>query len=273
MHAATGTFTGVIQASTGTFAGVIQAATGTFTGSVTTASLIATGGHIDIATDSANTSVIHLEYGNAYNEMAPGYSEVGDDTQASHVFAGSVESPTVEGERVYATSYFQCNGNGKVLGDFEATGVKARCVETKTYGNIVLYAYETASPYFGDIGTGSTDENVNCFVYFDNKFSETIENEYEYVAFIQKEGNGDLWVSEKTPIGFMVCGTQNLDFAWEVKAKQKGQAYRMERSSEIPEQSLDYEYILNRYRKDLTVDYESILTQLVYEERERILSC
>ena len=42
---------------------------------------------------------------------------------------------------------------------------------------------------------------------------------------MQKEGSGDIWVDKKTENYFIVRGSSNLKFAWEVKAKQKGYEY------------------------------------------------
>lgn len=272
LSAAGGTFSGALQAASGTFAGILQAASGTFNGSVTTASLIATGGHIDIATESANTSVIHLEYGNAYNEMAPGYSEVGDDTQASHMFAGSIESPTVDGDRIYATDYFQCNGNAKIFGDFEATGVKARRVDTKSYGNVMLYAYETAVPHFGDIGSGQIDDTGICYIALDDRFREAVEADYTYAVFLQAAGDGNVYVDKKMSDGFICKGTPGLKFDWEVKARQKGQSYRLERPEEQPEARPDYEYIMGRYMRNLMIDYETQFNDELREIIERTVA-
>ena len=43
-----------------------------------------------------------------------------------------------------------------------------------------------------------------------------------YQVFLQKCGQGDLWVKEKHATHFIVEGTPNLSFDWEVKARQAG---------------------------------------------------
>lgn len=82
-----------------------------------------------------------------------------------------------------------------------------------------------------------------CYVFFDDIFSESINPNMEYQVFLQKEGNGDLWVEEKTSQYFLVKGTENLKFAWEVKVKQKDYEYeRLEAYRANPEtEKLDYE--------------------------------
>ena len=89
-----------------------------------------------------------------------------------------------------------------------------------------------------------TDDSGSCYVMLDDVFRETIADDSTYHVFITKEGQGDLWVAEKTSSYFIVQGTKNLGFAWEVKAKQKG--YEMERleicdPTAIKEEAIDYE--------------------------------
>ena len=104
-------------------------------------------------------------------------------------------------------------------GDLYVYGSKNRVVKTDN-GDILLNAYETATPYFGDIGSDTTDENGECIIYIEDLFKQTIEND-DYKVFIQECGNGRLYV-EKYDNYFIVKGTPNLDFDWEIKAIQKG---------------------------------------------------
>lgn len=126
----------------------------------------------------------------------------------------------------------------------ETTGTKNRIVETENYAQRLQYCYEMPSPLFGDIGEACTDDSGSCYVMLDDVFRETIADDSTYHVFITKEGQGDLWVAEKTPSYFIVQGTKNLGFAWEVKAKQKG--YEMERleicdPTATKEEAVDYE--------------------------------
>lgn len=102
-----------------------------------------------------------------------------------------------------------------------ADGYARRVVETDNYSTISQYCYELASPYFGDIGSGITDENGECLVSIDDKFTETCA-EVPYYVFLQKEAEGDLWVAEKENNYFVVKGIKNCPFSWEIKQKQKG---------------------------------------------------
>lgn len=102
-----------------------------------------------------------------------------------------------------------------------ASGFKSRKVETDNYNSRLLYCYEMASPIFGDVGEGRTDETGITIIDIDDIFSESISPEIEYQVFLQKEGEGDLWVSEKKPNYFVVKGTPSLKFSWEIKAIQR----------------------------------------------------
>ena len=126
----------------------------------------------------------------------------------------------------------------------ETTGTKNRIVETENYAQRLQYCYEMPSPLFGDIGEACIDDSGSCYVMLDDVFRETIADDSTYHVFITKEGQGDLWVAEKTPSYFIVQGTKNLAFSWEVKAKQKG--YEMERleicdPTATKEEAVDYE--------------------------------
>lgn len=110
-------------------------------------------------------------------------------------------------------------------GDFNVTGEKNRIVNTENYGYRKLSSYEMTSPMFGDIGTAETDENGECIIYIDDIFYETINSGIEYHVFLQKEGEGDVWVDSKQQTYFSVRGTSNLKFSWEIKVKQREYEY------------------------------------------------
>lgn len=108
-----------------------------------------------------------------------------------------------------------------VQGWLTATGTKSRVIDTENHGERLQYCYETPTPMFGDIGTAATDENGLCYVSIDDIFAETVNVEVEYCVFLQKEGPGDIWVDKKETSYFIVKGTPNLAFSWEIKAIQK----------------------------------------------------
>ena len=129
-----------------------------------------------------------------------------------------------------------------VKGSFASTGSKSRIVQTENFAERSLYCYEMPSPMFGDIGEGITDENGECYVYLDDIFAESVFTKIEYQVFLQKEGQGNIWVEEKTLIYFLVKGTKNLKFAWELKAKQKGYEFERLERFEKPNANKEIDY-------------------------------
>ena len=128
----------------------------------------------------------------------------------------------------YTNTWYGANlfrGRIKLTNSFSCTGTKSRVVKTKNYGNRLQYCYEMASPYFGDIGTSITDEFGESYISIDDIFSETASCNVEYQVFLQKEGMGDIWVEKKELTYFLVKGTPNLKFSWEIKVKQKDFEY------------------------------------------------
>ena len=95
-------------------------------------------------------------------------------------------------------------------------------ISTNSYDGRLVYTYETARPMFGDIGSGVLDEEGICVIDIHDLFSETVDLSAEYYVFLQKEGPGDIWVDSKKPTYFIVKGTPNLRFSWELKAHQVG---------------------------------------------------
>ena len=99
------------------------------------------------------------------------------------------------------------------------TGTKSRAAKADQYGERLLYCYETSSPMFGDIGEGTISEDGLAYVWLDPVFARTI-TATQYQVFLQRYGEGDVYVVERKPGYFLVRGTPGLSFAWEVKAKQ-----------------------------------------------------
>lgn len=110
-------------------------------------------------------------------------------------------------------------GTSSLSADLKVYGTKSRAVVTEDYADRLLYAYETPSPLFGDVGEGVIADDGKCYVYLDPIFAETI-NTNQYQVFLQKYGSGDCWISKRHPGWFVVEGTPGLSFGWELKAKQ-----------------------------------------------------
>ena len=136
----------------------------------------------------------------------------------------------------------QCTSNVTVARNFTANGTKSRVVSTKDYADRLLYCYETSSPLFGDVGEGKISEDGFCYVVIDAILKETITTD-QYQVFLQKYGSGDCWVKERKAGYFVVEGTPDLEFGWELKAKQSDfDQLRLEKHTEQVniENSMDY---------------------------------
>lgn len=212
-----------------------------------------TGGHINITSDSSsdNTIALSIPVAKAY------FYGMGMEVEGKGNLSGWSCGLTLGVLTTKDSSgRFEVSG-----GDMYASGSKSRVVDTDNFGEVLQYCYETPTPMFGDIGTGQTDESGKCYIYFDPVFQETVSADYTYCVFLQKEGKGDIWISEKTADYFLVEGTQNLAFSWEVKVKQRDYEYRrldpLDRSQD--EQDTDYEVLaavyLANYEKEI-LDYE-----------------
>lgn len=156
-------------------------------------------------------------------------------------------------------------GRFKVEGDFSASGSKSRIVNTENYSERLQYCYEMSTPMFGDIGESILDNDGKCYIFLDDIFSETVNTDCEYQVFLQKEGAGDLWVDSKESAFFVVRGTPNLKFAWEIKVKQRDFEFeRLETFDEggEPEEKIDYE----SQAAQMVKKYYEDLEEMFYEE-------
>lgn len=142
---------------------------------------------------------------------------------------GTIDNPDYsQGAQVMTASivsggkaYLNIMGTLHVNGNLSVDGAKNRIVETETYGKRLMNAYETATPYFGDIGTAIVGADGKVQVEIDPIFTETVSLN-SYVVFLQAEGPGEAYVSQKDSAFFEISGTPGLTVAYEIKAKQKG---------------------------------------------------
>ena len=184
-----------------------------------------TGGTIDIDTDAYEDGIrVH----SSTTEIKTLGVGIFGYLQGEQTFAIFTQFGTIQLNSVQAKEYVEiglggqldCLGNAYIQGNLTVNGEKNRVVTTENYGKRLLNAYETATPYFGDIGSNKTDENGYCKINIEDIFKETIELE-NYKVFIQECGDGKLYV-KKYESYFEVIGTPNLEFDWEIKAIQKG---------------------------------------------------
>lgn len=157
-------------------------------------------------------------------------------------------------------------------GKLGCLGEKTRIIHTDDGRNIEMYAYETASPTFGDMGTGKLDEDGQCYVYLDDDFLLTVEKDMKYHVMLTAKGAGELYVestNEKDGY-FVVKGTPKLEFYWEVKIRQKGCRDTRIEQSDIPEKedvtAEEQEMTNEQIRNQLTLLHEMERDEIEVQE-------
>ncbi len=210
--------------------------------------------------DGSGSSGVHL-YSNSA-DMTARYTRNAGTYGYSRIELNTVTGPA--GGSVKISPYLSVGGSLHVAGTVQASGSKNRIAKTKNYGDRLLYCYEMPSPFFGDMGEGITDENGECCICVDQVFFETINTDVEYQVFLQKEGEGDIWVAEKETDFFIVKGTKNLKFSWELKAVQKG--YECERLEEFCEDGFGMGEMADIETKGMEVEWQDVIKK---EEAEQ----
>ena len=255
-----GTISGATVSGNTITGGSINIGNGTF--------VVNTGGNLNCTSVNLQGSIKSntSSYGNSYVSLDDGDIEFGSATYSGKPSINAFTSDNrmtlqiTNGHAhpvIIGSSPVRCGL--EVWGNFTCHNTKSRVVEDTIYGSRKLYAYETPTPYFGDIGSGIIDDNGEALIGIDDIFDETINTSVEYVVFLQKEGQGDLWIKEKSKDYFIVNGTPNLRFAWELKAVQRHYEYfRLD----------DYELEKNDYsdEQDVGLSMEKDLKELDNEE-------
>lgn len=194
------------------------------------------------------------QYTNKYMTIDANSVYITDDSSSDWVNLDTIMMHISDG------SNFSDVSSGRIFttGNIVADGTKNRVCRTKNYSDRLLYCYEMATPMFGDIGEAVTDGNGECYIFLDDILMETVNTMCEYQVFLQKEGQGDLWVEYKKEDHFLIKGTSNLKFAWEIKTKQKD--FEFERLNQFDREvetvkEINYEHqgmkIIEQYEKNL----------------------
>lgn len=206
------------------------------------------GSRIDGSSIYGSSFSTDNEYGYGGVEItAAGISMESDNTEITiggYINFGAGNYGFVSGDfvEIIEGPYINTHGYGLYVDSLFVSGAKSRIISTKDYDARLQYCYEMPSPMFGDIGEAFTDENGECYIYLDDIFSETVSAQIEYQVFLQKEGPGDVWVDSKEQEFFVVKGTPNLKFAWEIKAKQKGYEYERLEKNQGASQAMEPDY-------------------------------
>lgn len=259
-----------LVATEGIFSGALSGATGTFAGSLKVGkNFLVTNIGAMYAYSPRFVSGLRLAKNFSFNIDDADYKIFASYTY-DHMYLGD-PSDGANGY-IWSThllpSGISCFGDISAIGDIGCTGTKSRIAKTENYDERKLYCYEMPSPMFGDIGSGITDSNGQCYVFFDCIFEETINTECNYQVFLQKECSGDIWVEQKEKTFFMVNGTPDLKFSWEIKAKQLN--YEMERldRSNLSQKENDIDY--GEKARRMVDDYHKRMENIVYEEINKL---
>jgi hypothetical protein len=114
------------------------------------------------------------------------------------------------------------SGNVEIAGDFTASGTKSAVVETESYGERKLYAFEQATNRFADEGRGTLVAGT-ARVTLDPVFLETVEN--DFLIHLTPYGHATLYVAEVGADYFVVEAQEagaEVNFAWLLTATRKG---------------------------------------------------
>ena len=145
--------------------------------------------------------------------------------------------------------------SASISGSLSVSGTKSRFVDTESYGERLLYCYETPSPMFGDLGEGLLDETGKCYVFIDDVFAETVDSDCAYQVFLQPYGDGKCYVEERTSMYFVVRGTAVMRFGWELKCIQKNyDTIRLEEHEQA------------EYTADVLDETSNYINSLLYKE-------
>lgn len=264
--------------------GTIEAKNGSFSGSITSNDATITGGSVDVIGENTQDIKITVKNSNTNptlkTAIAPSQIFIDFYDSASTTLGAGMETGSVgrcavvsnyntklmglgpDGLNLGYTNSSEIQAqytrtNAYVSGNFTATGTKSRQITTPNYGNRLEYCYEMPTPYFGDIGEGITDNEGICYIFIDDIFAETIDTNCEYQVFLQAYGEGTVYVNERNSSYFIVKGTPNMKFAWELKAVQRDyEMYRLNESIQQAEETTDYAEESYDYLASLLYDVE-----------------
>ncbi len=185
------------------------------------ARLIVTSGSIGTAVDASNSGfgpAGAFEIRNGLND-SPGIQAKTIGPGLAGYFEG-----TTQGVQIVTQS-----GTGlSVLG-----GSKQAVVRTPS-GARSLYSEEATEVWFADYGFGKLT-NGRARILIDPGFAQTVTLDDPYHVFVQPYGDAELYVQERTNLGFVVrarAGEQNVEFGYRVVGKRRGfETERLEHAS------------------------------------------
>lgn len=111
-----------------------------------------------------------------------------------------------------------CSDNIFAEGEIGSSGVKYQIVST-SYGNNIMYSFETTKPYFADMGSNIIPESGSIEIPINKLFMETIDTSNGYLVFVTSS-TGNVSVTKNSD-NFVVSGDKNTTFDWLLCANQK----------------------------------------------------
>jgi hypothetical protein len=125
--------------------------------------------------------------------------------------------------------YIQTQGGAGL----QVVGGSKNAVVATPSGAKALYTEESTEVWFTDYGFGKLT-NGKGRVLFDPSFAQTINADESYHVFVQPYGRAELYVAERTLLGFTVAlkdGDPNAEFSYRIVAKRLGfEGKRLERA-------------------------------------------
>ena len=115
------------------------------------------------------------------------------------------------------------SSQGGTVGLSVVGGSKNAVVATSE-GAHLLYSEESSAVWFTDYGFGHLSDG-SVFIAIDPLFAETVNLEEPYHVFVQAYGDAELYVSQRTPLGFEVrlrAGDPEVEFSYRLVATRRG---------------------------------------------------
>ena len=151
----------------------------------------------------------------AYDADAQAAAEVADEAKTAALAAQT----TAEAAQTAAETAQTGAGNAQTAAETAQAAAEAAAENAQTALaavnakaaeiNAIVLAQHTI-----ETGGAATDENGGVYIYLSETFKEELGENGTYRIFLQEEGEGKVYVNEKTITYFLVSGTDSLDFSW-----------------------------------------------------------
>jgi hypothetical protein len=198
---------------------------------------------LDVSTrGSGSVAVFHRDAGSAQGPVvfavngvagaAVGHFQITSNISQAPVLILNTPGPGWAGDFQGTTKGVRITTNAGGAGLQVVNGTKNAVVNTAS-GARDLYTEESSEVWFTDYGFGRLDHG-RARILIDPTFAQTISPEVPYHVFVEAYGPADLYVAERTPLGFVVQairGDSTAEFSYRLVAKRRGyEVSRLERA-------------------------------------------